>query len=273
MWNLLLTSATCHASLPCILGSVVAAVHSNPGVQKKLHIRGVDMEPTASSPNMPGVTNLRLPSRELFAAVAALGIRERFRKGQVIFIEGAVANELFAVRQGLVKLAVTREDGKEVVLDIIANNDFFGEEALICQGVPRHYNVISITDAQITKIDSKQIWQKFKENADMAHMFLVYALKRTKALQEHLANCLLNPGTKRLACTLNANEERLGRPQKLSQQTLGEMIGMTRQYVNCLLRELRRSNASRQNNGASSLSPRIEQHSRIRDSGPLNRKG
>jgi len=273
-WNWELASAPCQTGLACILGFFVAAVHSTPGWQKTSQTRRLAVEPTSSSSKEVRGADLRLPAPELFAAVAALGTRERFRKGQVIFTEGAVATELFAVKQGLVKLAVTREDGKEVILDIIADHDFFGEEALICPGVARHYNVISITDAQITKIDSKQIRQKLRENTDMAEMFLLYALKRTKAVQEHLANCLLNPGTKRLAYTLMANEDRLGQPEKLDQQTLGEMIGMTRQYVNFLLRELRRSNAHRQETGSTSLPQSFEQHQHpcIRDSRPLNRK-
>ena len=40
-----------------------------------------------------------------------------------------------------------------------------------------------------------------------------------------------------------ANEERLGRLPKMSQQTLAEMIGMTRQYVNVLLKEFRQSSS------------------------------
>jgi hypothetical protein len=46
--------------------------------------------------------------------------------------------------------------------------------------------------------------------------------------------------------TLIENQERLGRQEQLSQQTLGEMIGMTRQYVNFLLRGLRGDKANRQ---------------------------
>ena len=267
-WNVVLTWAASHIVLKCALESFVAA--NLKGSQRNSYTHAASVFPSRSGEGS-GFANFRLPSRELFTSVAALGIRERFRKGQVIFIEGSAASELFAVTQGLVKLAVTREDGKELVLDVIGDNDFFGEEALICPGVARHYNVISITDSEIARIDSKQISRKLRDSADMAHMFLVYALKRVKAIQEHLANCLLNPGTKRLACTLIANEERLGNPKKLSQQTLAEMIGVTRQYVNFLLRDLRRSNAHRENSVLPSRPQPVEQHSR-KNSRPLNRK-
>jgi CRP/FNR family transcriptional regulator, cyclic AMP receptor protein len=264
-WNTVLTSALDHLGLAHILWLFLGTVHFVPGPRR-------NSGTTSSSPKELAGANLPLPSRELFAFAASLASRECFRKGQIIFIEGAVANEVFVLMQGLVKLTVTREDGKELVLDVIGSGDFFGEEALICRAMARHYNVVCISDAEITKIDSKQISRALRENSEMTHMFLVYALKRTKAIQEHLANCLLNSGAERLVRTLLANEGRLGEPEKLSQQTLGEMIGMTRQYVNFLLRDLRRSNARKQNNGAPSLLESTEQHSSTRHSRPLRRR-
>jgi CRP-like cAMP-binding protein len=189
--------------------------------------------------------NLRIPSQALFALVTARASSTWFRKGQIIFTQGTRANALFAVKQGLVKLTVTAEDGKEVILDVVGSGDFVGEDVLISPGITRHYNAVCITATEVLKADSKRLSQDLKANADIAQMFLVYLLKKTRGVQENLANCLLNPGTKRLMRTLIANQERLGRPGQLSQQTLGEMIGMTRQYVNFLLRGLRADKANR----------------------------
>src|SRR5579872_5077794 len=72
--------------------------------------------------------DFRLPSLEIFAALAALDGGERFRKGQVILLKERPRLNCSQLRKGSV---VTREDGKEVILDIIANHDWFGEETLI----------------------------------------------------------------------------------------------------------------------------------------------
>jgi CRP-like cAMP-binding protein len=137
------------------------------------------------------------------------------------------------------------EEGREVIIDVRRPGDFFGEEALISHSVGRPYSAVCLAGTEAAKIDCKQLIKIFKTREDISSAFLIYLLKRNRDLQEHLANCLLYPGAKRLTHTLLTimNEERLGRLPKMSQQTLAEMIGMTRQYVNVLLKEFRRSNS------------------------------
>jgi CRP/FNR family cyclic AMP-dependent transcriptional regulator len=225
----------------------MVALHVRPDVRKRMESNGPGV--AAERPSIPSKElhdpNLRTPSKPLFALVTARASSTSFRKGQIIFTQGTRANALFAVKEGLVKLTVTAEDGKEVILDVVGPGDFVCEDVLISPGITRHYNAVCITATKVLKADSKSLSQDLKANADIAQMFLVYLLKKTRGVQENLANCLLNPGTKRLMRTLIANQERLGRPEQLSQQTLGEMIGMTRQYVNFLLRGLRGDKANR----------------------------
>jgi hypothetical protein len=120
-----------------------------------------------------------------------------------------------------VKLAATAEGGKEMIIDVIVEGDFFGEDVLISPEISRHYNAICITDAEVLKVDAQQLSKNLKTNAETAHMFIAYLLKRNRALQEHLANCLLNAGPQCLMCTLKANEERLRQSGKLSQTNSG----------------------------------------------------
>jgi CRP/FNR family transcriptional regulator, cyclic AMP receptor protein len=234
----------------------MAAFYFRSGVRKRKesHSAGVAAEGSSMPSKELHDPNLRIPSEQLFALVTARALSTWFRRGQIIFTQGTRTNALFAVKQGLVKLTVTAEDGKEVILDVVGSGDFVGEDVLISPGITRHYNAVCITATEVLKADSKRLSEDLKANADIAQMFFVYLLKKTRGVQEHLANCLLNPGTKRLLRTLIENQERLGRSEQLSQQTLGEMIGMTRQYVNVLLRGLRGDEAHRgQNTGVPTL--------------------
>jgi CRP-like cAMP-binding protein len=236
----------------------------------QLHTHGPERLPS-SSQEFQDLT-LRLPSRELFASVTATRSTIRFRKGQIIFTQGTTASALFAVTEGLVKLAATAEGGKEMIIDVIVEGDFFGEDALISPEISRHYNAICITDAVVLKVDAQQLSNNLKSNAETAHMFIAYLLKRNRALQEHLANCLLNAGPERLICTLKANEERLRQTGKLSQQTLGEMIGMTRQYINFLLRGPRRPSVRSSSTKSASLPKPADVSSRTQDQQLRNQK-
>src|SRR5258707_15229323 len=52
---------------------------------------------------------------------------ERYAKNQNIFGQGEVADTLFFIQEGKVKLTVLSELGKEAVVGIFAEGQFFGE--------------------------------------------------------------------------------------------------------------------------------------------------
>ena len=59
----------------------------------------------------------------------------KYRKDQVVFSQGEVADAVFYIRQGKVKLTVVSEQGKEAVIAISGPGHFFGEGCL--NGHPR----------------------------------------------------------------------------------------------------------------------------------------
>ena len=52
-----------------------------------------------------------------------------YRNNQIIFAQGAIADAVFYIQQGKVKLTVVSEQGKEAVVAIVGPGHFFGEEA------------------------------------------------------------------------------------------------------------------------------------------------
>ena len=54
----------------------------------------------------------------------------KYRKDQVVFSQGQVADAVFYIQQGKVKLTVISEQGKEAVVAILGPGDFFGEGCL-----------------------------------------------------------------------------------------------------------------------------------------------
>src|ERR1700682_2833551 len=53
-----------------------------------------------------------------------------YRKNQIIFAQGAVADSAFYVQRGRVKVTVISEQGKEAVVGILEPGQFFGEGCL-----------------------------------------------------------------------------------------------------------------------------------------------
>src|SRR5579872_2301201 len=53
-----------------------------------------------------------------------------FQKGQEIFAQGDVADSVFYIQKGKVKVTVLSDQGKEAVVGILAQGQFFGEGCL-----------------------------------------------------------------------------------------------------------------------------------------------
>jgi CRP/FNR family transcriptional regulator, cyclic AMP receptor protein len=53
-----------------------------------------------------------------------------YRKDQIVFSQGEVADAVFYIQKGKVKLSVVSEQGKEAVVAILAPGQFFGEGCL-----------------------------------------------------------------------------------------------------------------------------------------------
>src|SRR5262249_17213061 len=69
-------------------------------------------------------------------------------KAQVIFTQGDPGANLCIVEEGRVRIAVSSDDGKELVLRMLGPGDFFGELALL-DGGPRSADAIAQDACQL----------------------------------------------------------------------------------------------------------------------------
>ena len=58
-----------------------------------------------------------------------------YRTNDSIFVQGDTANAIFYIKEGKVKLTVVSKQGKEAVVAILRDGDFFGEGCLAGQQV------------------------------------------------------------------------------------------------------------------------------------------
>jgi CRP/FNR family cyclic AMP-dependent transcriptional regulator len=76
---------------------------------------------------------------------------EDYRSSQNVFSQGEGANSVFFIQKGRVKLTATSEHGKEAVVGILDEGQFFGEGCL--QGQPmRSATATALGDCSITSI-------------------------------------------------------------------------------------------------------------------------
>ena len=67
---------------------------------------------------------------KLLAQYGAERTTTDYQKNQTIFVQGQVADTVFFIQKGRVKVTVMSEHGKEAVVAILNEGQFFGESCL-----------------------------------------------------------------------------------------------------------------------------------------------
>jgi CRP/FNR family cyclic AMP-dependent transcriptional regulator len=168
-----------------------------------------------------------------------------YKKNQNIFCQGEVADAVFYIQKGRVKLTVLSEQGKEAVVGILEAGQFFGEGCI--NGHPlRIATTTALEDCVITSIGKAAMVAALRDEPAFSEMFITYLLTRNSRVEEDLIDQLFNSSEKRLARLLLilAHFGKEGRPQpiavELSQETLAEMIGTTRSRVSFFMNKFRK---------------------------------
>jgi CRP/FNR family transcriptional regulator, cyclic AMP receptor protein len=169
----------------------------------------------------------------------------KYPKDQTVFSQGEIADAVFYIQKGKIKLTVVSEQGKEAVVAILGPGQFFGEGCL--NGHPlRIATTAAIEECVITRLDKAVMVATIHNEPDFSELFMAYLLDRNSRIEEDLIDQLFNSSEKRLArlLLLLANFGREGRPQpiagKISQETLAEMIGTTRSRVSFFMNKFRK---------------------------------
>jgi CRP/FNR family transcriptional regulator, cyclic AMP receptor protein len=168
------------------------------------------------------------------------------RKKQALFTQGEPADAVFYLIAGKVKLTVLSSKGKEAVIAILGQREFFGEACLTGQLV-RTASATALEESTIMRIEKAAMIRILREEPTFAELFISHLLSRNIRIEEDLVDQLFNSSEKRLARILlllahfgkESKVEELIVP-KISQETLADMVGTTRSRVSFLLNKFRK---------------------------------
>jgi CRP/FNR family transcriptional regulator, cyclic AMP receptor protein len=179
---------------------------------------------------------------------------QEFRKKQAIFSQGDAADSVMYVQRGSVKFTVVNESGKEAVVAIFGSGDFFGEGGIAGQ-TTRMGTATAIAPTTVLIIEKDEMMRVLQTEHELSDRFITYMLARNIRVEADLVDQLFNSTEKRLARTLlllarYGTEDQPERVlQKVSQETLAEMIGTTRSRVNLFMNKFRTLGFIQYNNG------------------------
>jgi CRP/FNR family transcriptional regulator, cyclic AMP receptor protein len=183
--------------------------------------------------------------RDFLKSVNGSGTEENYRKNQNVYGQGDPADSVFYVREGKLKVFIVSEHGKEAVVALHGEGDFFGEGCLTGQTL-RLATVAAMTDCVVTRIPKATMVATLRGEPKLSEFFLAYVLARNARVEEDLVDQLFNSSEKRLARILllmaNVGKDAKAEPMlaKISQETLAEMVGTTRSRVSTFMNKFRK---------------------------------
>jgi CRP/FNR family cyclic AMP-dependent transcriptional regulator len=169
---------------------------------------------------VPSVMTLEaLKSVPLFASLddtAARHLRSlllvrNIKSKTTIFRAGDNGDSLYLIESGRVRISVTDEDGKLLVLAELAQGDFFGEMALI-DGKPRSADATVMEDAQLAVLSREDFLTFVRGNPDVAVEMISAVSHRLRRVDELLR--------RRVSRNINEEEE----AQKTFASRMADMI-------------------------------------------------
>ena len=191
--------------------------------------------------------NTFLFSVKSFKKITEIMDEHTFSAGSILFCEGDLANQLYFVKNGSVRLMKTTDDGKELTLyyfhdgDLIHNMDVSERNISSFSAEVLQHSVIGI----VKRSDLEQLLWK---NGDLAVEFIRWLSYMQRFMQLKLRDLLFHGKHGALASTLIRIANTYGVfdgkvirfTEKFTHAELASLIGATRETVNRMLSQFKK---------------------------------
>ena len=169
-----------------------------------------------------------------------------YKKGNIILFEEDPGDSLFIINEGKVKITRLSEEGKEVILSILGEGEFFGEMSLL-DGESRSANVIALSDSEVFILKRQDFLEIIHKNPQIAITLLEELARRIRKSDQQIEFLSLSDAENRVALTLLRLAEESG-TFKMGQVTIDElpmqqdmanMSGTSRETISRMLSEFK----------------------------------
>jgi len=165
-------------------------------------------------------------------------VAKHFENGNYIFLEDSEGEQCFFVLEGSVKVTRLSKDGREVILAMLNEGDFFGEMSLL-DGESRSANVIALEKTKVLTLDRNDFISVVNNYPQIAVQLLKELARRLRKSDRQIASLSLSDAEKRIAlCIIRFADEqgviqngKVNIPKTPIQQDIANMAGTSRETV------------------------------------------
>jgi CRP-like cAMP-binding protein len=184
---------------------------------------------------------------EIIQKIFNLMQKRVYKKGNIILMEEEFGDTLFILNEGSVKITRLSDDGREVILSILGEGDFFGEMSIF-DGENRSANVIALEDTSVLILKRGDFLDLLEKHPKIAIVLLQEMAMRLRRSDQQIEGLSLSDAENRIAMSLLRLAEDLGVIKQGQvvienlpyQQDIANMAGTSRETVSRMLTLLQR---------------------------------
>lgn len=181
-----------------------------------------------------------VPDEQELRALSAEGVVKSFPRNAVIVNEGDKTDSLYIILSGRVKVYVSDESGREIVLGTQGLGEYFGE--MVLDGGPRAASVMTLEAAHFAVIPKGKFREFLRNHPEFAIHLVEKLIRRTRVLTRNVKSLVLMDVYGRVArLLLELAVERDGKlviAKRLTKKDIANRLGASRETVSLILKDL-----------------------------------
>lgn len=184
------------------------------------------------------------------------GLEIKVKSGTFLFYEGDYPDHVYLVRSGKVRLSKMTAEGREFSVHLKQRDELVGEVGLFNE-MAISVSAEVIEEAVLVRFDRHTLEVLFRENGEIAVAFMKWFARHTQSTQAKFRDLILCGKTGAFYSTLIRFSNSYGIQSddgilinvQLTNQDIANYIGTTRESVNRMINDLKKTNIVSMKNG------------------------
>jgi CRP-like cAMP-binding protein len=167
------------------------------------------------------------------------------QQGDILFEQGDDSDGLYLIISGLVRIYLTTDDGREVTISLLEDGEVIGEMALL-DGLSRSAGAAALIETRLIFIPRAPFLELLDTSGKLARQIILTLCERLRSANAQFDQAVFHDLRHRLVVLLRQLAMMVGKVDQnvavvdldLTQGTLAQMLGASREAVNKQLRAL-----------------------------------
>ncbi|MBK6947295.1 MAG: Crp/Fnr family transcriptional regulator [Haliscomenobacter sp.] len=176
-------------------------------------------------------------------------IHKVYKKGEYIFLPEEIADKIFFLTEGSVKIGSYSDSGKEITKAILGKGEVFGESSLVGEEKRRDF-ALALEETAICAVTLEEMKSLMREHSALGLFLLQIMGSRMLEMEQRLESLVFKDSRLRVVEFLVQLGQRKGKkvgfetlvPSFMTHQEIANLTATSRQTVTTILNELRNKN-------------------------------